>query len=51
MYWTSLDGVLFTNFEIYGQVFEKVNVLAFHFFTVSEHFERENCMSFQVYIF
>ena len=51
MYWTGLDGVLFTNFEIYGQVFEKVNVLTFHFFTVSEHFERENCMSFQVYIF
>ena len=35
----------------YGQVFEKVNVLTFRFFTVSEHFERENCMSFQVYIF
>lgn len=51
MHWIGLDGVLLTNFEIYGQAFETVNVLTFHFFTVSEHIERENCMSFQIHIF
>jgi len=51
MHWIGLDGVFFTNFEICGQAFETENVLTFHFFTVSEHIKRENCMSFQIHVF